>query len=70
MRADITVKDEEKDYSEVIRNAQVRQLMSKRPAEIEAWIDANVNDVASVKALLTLTVKLLVAVLRREASRR
>ena len=43
----------------------INTLMTKTPAEIDAWIDANVNSVADVKLLFKRIMKLLAVLARR-----
>ena len=46
-------------------DAVLNALQDKTPAEIDAWIDANVNSVADVKELFKRIMKLLAVLARR-----
>jgi len=45
-------------------DAVLATLQTKTPAEIEAWVDANINDVADVKTMFK-RILILLAVLSR-----
>lgn len=61
-RLDLKGTPEQVDRSTVVNNPALKALLTKRPAQIEAWVDANITDLASAKSLLknlTLAVALL-----------
>jgi len=55
---------EEKQIAEAKADAVLATLQTKTPAEIEAWVDANINNVADVKVMFK-RILVLLAVLSR-----
>lgn len=61
-RLDLRGTTEQTDRAYVATNPALKALVTKRPAQIEAWVDANITDLASAKELLkqlTLAVSIL-----------
>ena len=56
---------EERQLAATKADAVLNALQDKTPAEIDAWIDANVNSVADVKELFKRIMKLLAVLARR-----
>jgi len=62
----VTAPDEVKDRNGIKSDHMVQVLVTKRPAQINDWVDANVTDLASAKLVLKLILRIIVALLRRE----
>lgn len=48
-----------------VRESRQHHLMKKSTAELNAWLDANINDIASVRSVLALILKNQRVILRR-----
>jgi len=58
--------DEEQDKLAVKKDAIVQDLLTKRPAQIDTWMDNNVTDLTSARNVLKVLTRIIVALLRKE----
>jgi hypothetical protein len=63
----VPAKVEQRLASNLRADADVQALMNATPAQIDAWVDANVDSLAKVRRVLKLLLKLLVIVIRKDA---
>ena len=49
-----------------VRRLEEHTLFSATPAEVDAWIDANVNDLGGVRRVLKVILKLLLFIIRKK----
>jgi len=62
----VAAPDDVKDRKGIKNDPMVQTLATKRPAEINDWVDANVTDLNSARFVLKLILRIIVALLRRE----
>lgn len=58
----------QKDIRELRKNATLRTLIDMTPAQVENYIDNNVNNLESAKAVLKIYGKILIALAKRVAN--
>jgi hypothetical protein len=54
------------DRDEVRQNAFIRALLDRRPAEIDAWVDTNVNNAADIQQVMKVLLKVVAILAKRE----
>jgi len=66
MKINTIEQDDEKDRAAIRRDAIVQALVTKRPAQVDAYIDANVNSMADARNILKVLTRIIVALLKDE----
>lgn len=66
MQRSVSARPEKKLAVALAKDADVQALMSATPAQIDAWVEANVTTLAAVRRVLKLLLKLLVIAMRRQ----
>jgi hypothetical protein len=69
MRRDYIASDEDKAFAEEVYSTKVKNISTKTPAEIEAWVDANATDPAGMRYVLKIVLRLQIAMLKRMLQR-
>lgn len=65
MQLNVQAPQEEKDRRSAREDAMVQSFQNMTPAQAGAWIDANVNNIATVKVVLKAFAKMLVILARK-----
>lgn len=65
MRRNVQGTEEQKATSAARADPDVAALARLRPDQVDAWVDANVNTIADVRALLKRVLKVVVVLARR-----
>lgn len=66
MRRDIQGPQVEKDRRALAEDALIQALKNNTPAQVEAWVESNVNNLAEAKVLLKTMAKVVAWLARRE----
>lgn len=70
MRYDISVPQDRRVHMEDAAGLRgdvvVQDLLTKRPAELDAWVDSNVANIAGTKMALKILFRICIALLRKD----